>query len=191
MPVGEVGPSRTPQEEKHTSTTTNPVTRYKSVRECGAPAAYPEVASCVRFPQEAESRQAPSAGHRRSLGPRRRPACPALGPPPARAPNRPSLAAACAYACARAAANLVEPLSSPPGRAPAPTANVPQWRTGAHTAVDTRQYGAPRPHAYRRRPAPARAVTPAPGPPPPHPPAPPGVPSPPSFVLPAICMRII
>lgn len=209
MPVGEVAAPPAPRRKKNTPQQQQ--TQQHARSPCGSeeapnpprpappprrPAAYPEVASCVRSPQAAESRQAPSAGHWRALGPRRRTARPALGPPPARAPSRPSLAAACAYACARAAASRAERFFAPtasraPGRAPAPTASVPRWLTAAHTDVDIRQHGAPRPHASRGRLTPARAVAPARGPPPPHPPAHPGVPSPPSFVLPAICMRII
>lgn len=181
MPVGEVAAPPAPRRKKNTPQQQQ--TQQHARSPCGSeeapnpprpappprrPAAYPEVASCVRSPQAAESRQAPSAGHWRALGPRRRTARPALGPPPARAPSRPSLAAACAYACARAAASLAERSFAPtasraPGRAPAPTASVPRWLTAAHTHVDIRPHGAPRPHASRRRltphaPSPPRAA---------------------------------
>lgn len=160
------------------------------------PAAYPEVASCVRSPSGAGGRR-PAPGSRAPSSPP--PPPPPPGPPsvrpPARALSRPSPAAACACACARAPWPASPERLSSPARLPSPRvgSGVPpgrvcsaaagarrRRRTGAHTGADTRRHGAPcgrsPPAGARPR---ARPAAPAPGPSPPHPPAPPGVLSPP------------
>lgn len=145
-------------------------------------------------------------GGRRAAA-RPQPQPPPPGPPPARPLSRPSPAAACACEGARVAEGLAGTALLAP-RLPVPSggraraqrdparscpASAPPRRRGAHTNVDTR----------RTEPRATARLPPAPGsaraPPPPRPARRPhthlrprGGPGPPlSFVLPAICMRII